>query len=75
MSRILTKNLKKKIKIGIPSDYLKDVSQDILNQIENAKKVLSQHGIEFIDVEFTTTEYDGGTSDHRAYPGTRVNTG
>ena len=49
--------MEKKIKIGIPSDYLKDVSQDILNQIENAKKVLSQHDIEFLDVEFTTTEY------------------
>jgi aspartyl-tRNA(Asn)/glutamyl-tRNA(Gln) amidotransferase subunit A len=53
----LNKKFEKKIKIGIPSDYLKDVSQDILNQIENAKKVLSQHDIEFIDVEFTTTEY------------------
>ena len=53
----LDKKFEKKIKIGIPSDYLKDVSQDILNQIENAKKVLSQHDIEFVDVEFTTTQY------------------
>jgi len=55
--RDLNKKFEKKIKIGIPSDYLKDVSQDILNQIENTKKVLSQHDIEFVDVEFTTTEY------------------
>ena len=27
-----------KIKIGIPTDYLIDVNQDILNQIENTKK-------------------------------------
>ena len=46
-----------KIKIGIPSDYLTDVSQDILDQIENTKKVLSGHDIEFIDVQFNTTEY------------------
>ena len=46
-----------KIKIGIPSDYLTDVSQDILDQIENTKKVLSGHDIEFVDVQFNTTEY------------------
>ena len=46
-----------KIKIGIPSDYLQDVSKDILNQIENTKKVLSKNNIEFLDVKFSTTEY------------------
>jgi len=46
-----------KIKIGIPSDYLIDVNQDILNQIENTKKVLSKHEIEFVDVKFTTTDF------------------
>ena len=43
--------------IGIPSDYLQDVSQDILNQIENTKKILTKHNIEFVDVKFSTTEY------------------
>ena len=46
-----------KIKIGIPSDYLKDVSGDILSQIENTKKALIKHNVEFVDVEFKTTEY------------------
>ena len=49
--------LDQKIKIGIPSDYLKDVSEDILNQIENTKKALIKHNVEFVDVEFKTTEY------------------
>jgi aspartyl-tRNA(Asn)/glutamyl-tRNA(Gln) amidotransferase subunit A len=49
--------LDQKIKIGIPSDYLKDVSGDILSQIENTKKVLIKHNVEFVDVEFKTTEY------------------
>ena len=49
--------LDQKIKIGIPSDYLKDVSGDILSQIENTKKALMKHNVEFIDVEFKTTEY------------------
>ena len=49
--------LDQKIKIGIPSDYLKDVSGDILSQIENTKKVLTKHNVEFVDVEFKTTEY------------------
>jgi len=45
------------IKIGIPKDYLKDLNSDVLQQIENTKKVLSKHNIEFVDVEFTTTDY------------------
>ena len=49
--------LDQKIKIGIPSDYLKDVSGDILSQIENIKKALIKHNVEFVDVEFKTTEY------------------
>ena len=49
--------LDQKIKIGIPSDYLKDVSRDILSQIENTKKALIKHNVEFVDVEFKTTEY------------------
>ncbi len=49
--------LDQKIKIGIPSDYLKDVSGDILSQIENTKKALFKHNVEFVDVEFKTTEY------------------
>ena len=49
--------LDQKIKIGIPSDYLKDVSGDILIQIENTKKALIKHNVEFVDVEFKTTEY------------------
>ena len=49
--------LDQKIKIGIPSDYLKDVSGDILSQIENAKKALIKPNVEFVDVEFKTTEY------------------
>ena len=49
--------LDQKIKIGIPSDYLKDVSGDILSQIENTKKALIKHNVEFLDVEFKTTEY------------------
>tara|TARA_Y100000766_G_C18883925_1_gene594847 strand:+ start:61 stop:1506 length:1446 start_codon:yes stop_codon:yes gene_type:complete len=49
--------LDQKIKIGIPSDYLKDVSGDILSQIENTKKALIKHNVEFVDVEFKTTEY------------------
>ena len=49
--------LVQKIKIGIPSDYLKDVSGDILSQIENTKKALIKHNVEFVDVEFKTTEY------------------
>ncbi len=49
--------LDQKIKIGIPSDYLKDVSGDISSQIENTKKVLIKHNVEFVDVEFKTTEY------------------
>jgi len=49
--------LDQKIKIGIPSDYLMDVSGDILSQIENTKKALIKHNVEFVDVEFKTTEY------------------
>ncbi len=49
--------LDQKIKIGIPSDYLKDVSGDILSQIENTKKALIKYNVEFVDVEFKTTEY------------------
>ena len=49
--------LDQKIKIGFPSDYLKDVSGDILSQIENTKKALIKHNVEFVDVEFKTTEY------------------
>ena len=49
--------LDQKIKIGIPSDYLNDVSGDILSQIENTKKALIKHNVEFVDVEFKTTEY------------------
>ena len=49
--------LDQKIKIGIPSDYLKDVSRDILSQIENTKKALIKNNVEFVDVEFKTTEY------------------
>ena len=49
--------LDQKTKIGIPSDYLKDVSGDILSQIENTKKALIKHNVEFVDVEFKTTEY------------------
>ena len=49
--------LDQKIKIGIPSDYLKDVSGDILSQIENTKKALIKQNVEFVDVEFKTTEY------------------
>jgi len=45
------------IKIGIPKDYLIDLNSDVLQQIENTKKVLSKHNIEFVDVEFTTTDY------------------
>jgi len=45
------------IKIGIPKDYLKDLNSDVLQQIEKTKKVLSKHNIEFVDVEFTTTDY------------------
>ena len=53
----INEKLDQKIKIGIPSDYLKDVSGDILSQIENTKKALIKHNVEFIDVEFETTEY------------------
>ena len=53
----ITDKLDQKIKIGIPSDYLKDVSGDILSQIENTKKALIKHNVEFVDVEFKTTEY------------------
>ena len=49
--------LEQTIKTGIPSDYLKDVSGDILSQIENTKKALIKHNVEFVDVEFKTTEY------------------
>ena len=49
--------IENKIKIGIPSDYLSGVNQEILDQIENTKKVLLKNGIEFVDVEFTTTEF------------------
>ena len=49
--------LDQKIKIGIPSDYLKYFSGDILSQIENTKKALIKHNVEFVDVEFKTTEY------------------
>ena len=49
--------INEKIKIGIPSDYLEGVNQDILNQIENTKKVLSNHEIEFVDVKFKITEF------------------
>jgi len=45
------------IKIGIPKDYLKDLNSDVIQQIEKTKKVLSKHNIEFVDVEFTTTDY------------------
>jgi aspartyl-tRNA(Asn)/glutamyl-tRNA(Gln) amidotransferase subunit A len=34
-----------------------DLNSDVLQQIENTKKVLSKHNIEFVDVEFTTTDY------------------
>ncbi len=56
-SNDINNKLDQKIKIGIPSDYLKDVSGDILSQIENTKKALIKHNVEFVDVEFKTTEY------------------
>ena len=56
-SNAINDKLDQKIKIGIPSDYLKDVSGDILSQIENTKKALIKHNVEFVDVEFKTTEY------------------
>ena len=56
-SNCINDKLDQKIKIGIPSDYLKDVSGDILSQIENTKKALIKHNVEFVDVEFKTTEY------------------
>ena len=56
-SKGINDKLDQKIKIGIPSDYLKDVSGDILSQIENTKKALIKHNVEFVDVEFKTTEY------------------
>ena len=56
-SKGINDKLDQKTKIGIPSDYLKDVSGDILSQIENTKKALIKHNVEFVDVEFKTTEY------------------
>ena len=53
----IDKKLDRKIKIGIPSDYLKNVTPEITSQIENTKKSLAGHDIEFIDVAFKTTEY------------------
>ena len=53
----IDKKLDHKIKIGIPSDYLKNVTPEITAQIENTKKSLAGHDIEFIDVAFETTDY------------------
>ena len=53
----IDKKLDHKIKIGIPSDYLKNVTPEINAQIENTKKSLAGHDIEFIDVAFETTDY------------------
>ena len=51
------KNFDRPITIGIPSDYLKDVSSEIIEQIENTKKHLTNLNINFVDVEFTTTAF------------------
>ncbi len=53
----IDKKFDNKITVGIPSDYLKDVSSDIAEQIDLAKKHLAKLNINVIDVEFTTTEY------------------
>ena len=53
----IDKKLDHKIKIGIPSDYLKNVTPEIIAQIENTKKSLAGYDIEFVDVTFETTDY------------------
>jgi aspartyl-tRNA(Asn)/glutamyl-tRNA(Gln) amidotransferase subunit A len=53
----LNSKIDQPIKIGLPKDYLKNLNSEVLQQIENTKKVLSKHNIEFVDVEFTTTDY------------------
>ena len=53
----IDEKLDHKIKIGIPSDYLKNVTPEIITQIENTKKSLAGYDIEFIDVAFETTDY------------------
>ncbi|MDA8694998.1 Asp-tRNA(Asn)/Glu-tRNA(Gln) amidotransferase subunit GatA [Alphaproteobacteria bacterium] len=53
----IDEKLDHKIKIGIPSDYLKNVTPEIIAQIENTKKSLAGYDIEFVDVAFETTDY------------------
>ena len=53
----IDKKLDHKIKIGIPSDYLKNVTSEITAQIENTKKSLAGYDVEFLDVAFETTDY------------------
>ena len=53
----IEEKLDHKIKIGIPSDYLKNVTPEIIAQIENTKKSLAGYDIEFVDVAFETTDY------------------
>ena len=53
----IDKKLDHKIKIGIPSDYLKNVTPEITAQIENTKKSLAGYDVEFVDVAFETTDY------------------
>ena len=53
----IDKKLDHKIKIGIPSDYLKNVTSEITAQIENTKKSLAAYDVEFVDVAFETTDY------------------
>src|SRR6056300_264296 len=53
----IDKKLDHKIKIGIPSDYLKNVTSEITAQIENTKKSLAGYDVEFVDVAFETTDY------------------
>ena len=53
----IDEKLDNKIKIGIPSDYLKNVTPEIIAQIENTKKSLAGYDIEFVDVTFETTDY------------------
>ena len=53
----IDEKLDNKIKIGIPSDYLKNVTPEIIAQIENTKKSLAGYDIEFVDVAFETTDY------------------
>ena len=54
-----TKNLKlnKKVKLGIPKEYIEGLDKEIENNFQNSLKILERLGFEIINISLPNTEY------------------